>query len=143
MKKRSRELTHKIMASIKGKDTKPELMLRKCLWAKGIRYRIQGKITGKPDIYIRKYSLAIFVDGDFWHGNNWKIRGLRSQEDEFKRYSKYWKEKISKNIERDRIVTKRLKKEGWKVMRFWESDILKDVNKCATKIEKAIKSKLL
>ena len=74
MKERSEEITHKIMSAIKSKDTKPEVFFRKALWKWGIRYRKNVKLFGKPDIAIKKYKLVIFIDGDYWHGNNWKIR---------------------------------------------------------------------
>ncbi|WP_255572902.1 very short patch repair endonuclease [Hanstruepera marina] len=67
----------KMMSKIRGKNTKPELLFRKALWAKGIRYRVDSKqLPGKPDISIKKYKLAIFIDGEFWHGYNWQERKL-------------------------------------------------------------------
>ena len=80
----------------------------------------------------------MFVDGDFWHGNNWRIRGLSSLEAELKRYSPYWQEKIKRNCERDLENTIRLRDEGWTVLRFWESDIKNDVEVCVKKIIEAI-----
>ena len=70
MKERSEEITHKTMSEIKNKDTRPEVFFRKALWKQGIRYRKNVKIFGKPDIAIQKYKLVIFIDGDYWHGNN-------------------------------------------------------------------------
>ena len=112
------------MSSNRGSDTKPELKLRKALWKLGFRYRKNYKgLPGTPDIVFLKRKIAIFVDGDFWHGNNWKLRGRKSLEDELNRYRDYWREKILRNIERDKRVTKDLEKDGWKVLRYWESDI--------------------
>jgi len=105
----------------------------------GLRYRKQYKIEGKPDFVFVKRRIAVFVDGDFWHGNNWKIRHMKSLDEEFGKYSKYWKDKINNNIARDKIVTNKLKHENWYVLRFWESDIKKDCSRIAKKIFKAYK----
>lgn len=136
---RTKEITHKIMSSIKSKDTRPELALRGALWRKNLRYRVNyKKLPGKPDIVFTKYKIAIFCDGDFWHGHNWAIRGMDSLDDELKSYSEFWRSKILRNIERDKRVSKSLEDLGWKVIRFWESDIKKDTDKCARIIEIAL-----
>lgn len=115
------------MSSIKGKDTKIELMLRQALWKEGIRgYRVNAKLPGKPDIVFTKYKIAIFCDGDFWHGKDfdtWK-----------ERLTPHWLEKIQKNIERDRRNDELLEKDGWIVLHFWESDILQRIENCLKKI---------
>ena len=130
------------MSSVKSRNTKPELVLRKELWSRGLRYRINYKsLIGKPDIVFIKAKVAVFCDGDFWHGNNWSIRGLSSKEEELSRYNDYWRNKILKNIERDVRVSDSLKEDGWKVLRFWESDIKKDVVKCADVIQCSLCSK--
>ena len=72
---RSKEITSRIMSSIKSKDTKPEKILGSSIWKKGLRYRKHYKIRGKPDFVFVSKRVVIFCDGDFWHGNNWKIRG--------------------------------------------------------------------
>lgn len=141
MNARSKEITHKIMSSIRSKNTKPEIMLSRALWHKNIRFRKHTKIIGKPDIAIKKYKIAIFVDGDFWHGNNWKIRKLPSLESEIQNYSLFWQEKILKNIKHDKDVNRKLKKDGWTVLRFWQSQIENDVDKCVNKIIKEIEKK--
>lgn len=126
-------ITHKIMSSIKSKDTKPELMLRRALWKKGFRYRTNyKKLPGKPDIVLTKAKIAIFCDGDFWHGHNWALRGIPSLEDELATYSDFWREKILRNIRRDKQNTEALKMEGWVVIRFWESEIRSDLEKCVS-----------
>jgi DNA mismatch endonuclease (patch repair protein) len=137
--KRSVEITSKIMASIKSKDTKPELLLGRSMWQEGLRYRKHYKVSGKPDFVFVKKKIAIFCDGDFWHGNNWKIRKLKSLEDELDSYSDFWKAKIIKNIQRDKEVTRLLLKDGWIVIRFWSSDIIKDVKRCTNQVIKVIK----
>ena len=128
---RDPEITHKIMSAIKSKDTKPELLLRKALWNKGYRYRVNfKKLPGKPDIVFTKVKLVVFCDGDFWHGHNWAIRGIPSLEDELATYSDFWKAKILRNIERDKQNNATLQENGWKVLRIWESDIKRDLNEC-------------
>lgn len=134
---RTPEITHKIMSSIKSRNTRPEIALRHALWAKGLRYRVNDKsLVGKPDIVFTRAKIAVFCDGDFWHGHNWAIRGLPSLDDELTRYSDFWRNKILGNVERDKKNTLSLELGGWVVMRFWESDIKSDVEKCANAIEK-------
>ncbi|MDR0764434.1 MAG: very short patch repair endonuclease [Synergistaceae bacterium] len=139
---RDPSITHKIMSAIKSKDTRPELLLRKTLWHRGLRYKVNYKsLPGKPDIVFTKAKLAVFCDGDYWHGHNWALRGMSSLEDELKGYSDYWKDKILGNISRDQTNTILLESEGWFVIRVWESDIKSDVGKCADIIEAAYRSK--
>jgi DNA mismatch endonuclease (patch repair protein) len=125
---REPEVTYKIMSSIKSKGTKPEVLLGKALWRNGLRYRKNYKILGKPDLVFVKKKIAIFCDGDFWHGNNWKIRGLSSLEEELSGYSHFWRDKITRNIQRDQFVSRSLQDEGWLVLRFWGSDIEKKLD---------------
>jgi len=126
------EKRSKIMSSIKGKDTKIELLLRKALWEEGIRgYRVSTKLPGRPDIVFTKYRIAIFCDGDFWHG--YKFDELRE------RLSPYWAGRISTNIERDRKNDLKLREEGWKVLHFWEWEILGDLEKCKQEIIDALR----
>ena len=133
---RTPEITRKIMSAVKSRNTRPELKLRRELWSRGLRYRANLKtLTGKPDIVFTKAKIAVFCDGDFWHGHNWAIRGLPSLEDELERYSKYWSLKILTNVERDKKVTFKLEAEGWTVLRFWESEIKENVAKCADIVE--------
>ena len=128
---RNKEVTSKIMASIKSKDTKPEKMLGSALWALGLRYRKHYKVEGIPDFVLVGTKLAIFCDGDFWHGKNWKIKGMANLEEELESYKPYWKNKIIRNIERDNIVNQTLSDNGWKVLRFWESEIKQNSQHCA------------
>ena len=127
------ENVRKCMRGNTKKDTSIEVIFRKALWCKGVRYRKNCKdILGTPDIAIRKYRLAVFCDGDFWHGKEY--HGV-------KHHSKYWDEKIKRNRERDLDYTIRLRDEGWTVLRFWESDIRKDVDGCVDKVVKVIGQK--
>jgi DNA mismatch endonuclease (patch repair protein) len=122
------------MSHIRSCDTKPEVFFRKALWKWGCRYRKNVKnLFGKPDIAIKKYRFAVFVDGDFWHGNNWKERHFSSQEELLGSYSDYWQKKIRRNIERDKEVNEYYRTKGWTILRFWETDIKKDLNACIIK----------
>jgi DNA mismatch endonuclease, patch repair protein len=136
-KLRSPAITKKIMSSIPGKDTRPELLLRKALWVRGFRYRKHYKIKGKPDVVFVKAKLAVFCDGDFWHGNNWRLRGLSSLSEELESYSRFWREKILRNIARDKEVNEYLNSQGWMVLRFWSSDIQSKLDECVSIIERS------
>lgn len=116
----------KIMGKIRSKNTKPELLFRKALWEKHIRYRIDNKkLPGKPDVSIKKYKLAIFIDGEFWHGYDWDNRKL-----EIKSNRLFWIPKIERNMQRDRQVNQILSEMGYTVFRFWSNEILKDLDTC-------------
>jgi len=78
------------------------------------------------------------VDGDFWHGNGWRLRGFKKLEDSIKKNKKFWIEKINNNIARDKKVNRKLRREGWTVFRFWESQIRKDANKCVNRLLKQL-----
>jgi DNA mismatch endonuclease (patch repair protein) len=120
----------KLMSKIKSQDTKPEQKLRKFLWGIGIRYRKNvKKMPGTPDIVISKYKLVIFVDGEFWHGFNWK-----EKKEKIKSNRAFWIPKIERNMQRDRMNEIFYIKKGWKVMRFWEHEIKKEFNVCVSKI---------
>lgn len=115
------------MRAIKSKDTKIEVLLRKALWHKGIRYRKNYKICScKPDIVITKYKTAIFCDGDFWHGKESKYSVHTNV--------KFWNNKIQRNVERDLENTIELRDNGWTVLRFWESELKTDLNLCVLRI---------
>ena len=131
------------MRKIHSKDTSIELLLRKALWHKGYRYRKNYKaLPGSPDIVLTKYKIAIFCDGDFWHGHNWAVRGMASLEEELNSYSEFWRSKILSNIERDSKNTLALTESGWIVIRLWESDIRKDLTSCITTIIETYKQRI-
>lgn len=108
-----------VMSKIRSKNTKPEMVLRKALFAKGFRYRINyKKLSGKPDIVLPKYKTAIFVHGCFWHGHeNCKISHIPKSNTEF------WEHKISTNRERDKNNIMQILSLGWKVLTVWECEI--------------------
>lgn len=127
------------MQANKSRDTRPELMLRRELHRRGLRYRLHAQdVPGRPDIVIRRLKVAVFVDGDFWHGNRWRLRGLARLEDDIASNHEYWVPKITRNIARDREVTARLRSEGWVVVRIWESDVHRDIAEAADRVERAI-----
>lgn len=119
------------MQRIRAADTRPEILLRKALWHQGIRYRKNDKrLPGKPDIVLLRPKIAIFVDGDFWHA-----RGHQDHPGEqVDSHQAYWRKKLSRNVERDKEVNDVLTEAGWLVLRFWESDIKKDVTSCLNQI---------
>ena len=124
----------KLMKKIKGSETKPEVLLRKALWARGLRYRKNvSKLPGKPDIVIAKYNIAIFIDGEFWHGYNWQDKKQR-----IKSNREYWIQKIEGNMERDIRNTKALEDMGYYVYRFWENEVKRELNNCVDEILKRI-----
>lgn len=107
-----------IMSKIGGKNTKPEILVRKFLFSRGFRYRINVKtLPGKPDIVLPKYKTVIFINGCFWHGHNCKKGKLPSSNIDF------WKEKISNNKSRDDKNSDLLAKLGWKVIIIWQCEI--------------------
>ena len=133
---RTPEITHKIMSAIKSQNTRPELALRRELWRRGLRYKKNVRaLPGTPDVVFTRVQLAVFCDGDFWHGYNWLLRGYGSLEEELHRYSKPWAEKIRKNVQRDILVNQCLTEMGWSVLRIRESEIKKDVRRCANQVE--------
>ena len=122
----TKEQRHKNMVANKGKGTKLELLFGKLLWNAGVRYRKNDtSVFGKPDFAIKGHKIAIFCDGEFWHGRNWEIR-----KNDHKSNCVFWHSKIERNIERDKEVNAELQKQGWKVFRFWETDITKEPDKC-------------
>ena len=126
----TKEQRHKNMAANKSKGTKIEVLLGKLLWNAGIRYHKNDKsIIGKPDFVIRGAKIAIFCDGEFWHGRNWDIRKY-----DHKSNCEFWYSKIEHNIERDKEVNAELHKQGWKVFRFWETEITKEPDVCLNMI---------
>ena len=137
MDKHTPEQRRKNMQAVKNKDSQIELLLRKELWARGLRYRKNvNRIYGKPDIVFIGKKIAVFCDSEFWHGYNWEER-----KKDFKSHQEFWIPKIERNMERDAEVTAKLESEGWTVIRFWGNEIKKNTAQCADLIEKAVHSK--
>lgn len=125
-----------VMQKVRSQDTSPERIFRKALWAKGFRYRKSSSFSlpGKPDVVLPCKNLVVFIDGDYWHGNQWRVRGLSSLEEQFasmdSKRKDYWIPKIRRTISRDVMQTQRLVAQGWKVLRFWESDLKTNLDAC-------------
>ena len=136
MDKLTSEQRKKNMRSIKGKDTSIEMILRKALWKKGYHYRKNYKnLPGTPDIALTKYKIAIFCDGEFFHGKDWEILKPRLESG---KNSDFCVAKISRNRERDDEINKKLLFMGWTVIRFWGTDIKKNTDECLRVIEETI-----
>lgn len=126
----------KNMQHIRSDNTKIETILRKALWDKGYRYRKNYKdLPGKPDIVLTKYKIAIFCDSEFFHGKDWEVLKPRLEKSN---NADYWEKKISRNMERDNEINKKLLFMGWTVIRFWGKDILKNIDDCISVIEDVI-----
>jgi len=124
----SKQKRSEIMSHVKNKDSKMEILFRKELWKTGLRYR---KNSGRPDIVLPKYKTTVFIDSCFWHGckKHCRIPSVRKN---------YWAQKIARNTERDKEVSKHYKKQGWKVIRIWEHEInkgQKTINKIINNIK--------
>lgn len=120
------------MSRIGRRDTKPELLLRKALWASGMRgYRLDiAKLPGRPDLVWTTKQVAVFVDGAFWHGHPSAYKPGKS--------GSYWDAKIPRNIARDRQADAALQAMGWTVLRLWDFDVRRDIAGCLTRIEEAL-----
>ncbi len=119
------------MSKIRSRNSKPDLILRKALWAKNIRFRLHDKsLPGTPDNIIRKYKLAIFVDGEFWHGFDWKKNKKRIKSNRL-----FWIPKIERNMQKDVHVNRALRDIDYVVFRSWTQDILKHLPTIVNQIE--------
>ena len=132
----TKEQRRKNMQAIRSSNTKAEILLAKALFSKGYRYRKNNKsVFGTPDLTFKKIKLAIFVDGEFWHGKDWENR-----KNNIETNKEYWIKKIESNIKRDIKVNDILLTQNWTVLRFWPKDIEKKLDYCVSKIENVIKS---
>jgi DNA mismatch endonuclease (patch repair protein) len=126
----SKEKRSQIMSKVRSKETRLELQFRDLL--KGLRFRYQPTMIGKPDFAIKKYKIAIFIDSCFWHKCPEHFRQPSTNK-------KYWVPKINRNVERAKEVNKQLKKDGWTVLRFWEHDVKKNPDRCIKKVKEVWK----
>ncbi|MFL6160763.1 MAG: very short patch repair endonuclease [Jatrophihabitantaceae bacterium] len=135
--RRDPAVTSKIMAAVRSKDTEPELLLRRELHRRGLRYRLHGRLPGRPDLVFGPARLVVFVDGDFWHGHGWRERGFTSWEAQFDRHRDpaRWRAKIGRNIARDAEVNAQLTESGWQVLRVLESEVRRDPAAIADRVE--------
>lgn len=135
----TKEYRSKMMSKIRSTGGKAEIRLAKKMWHEGIRYfKNYKKLPGKPDIAITKYKIAVFVDGEYWHGYDWenqKKKRIHTNRD-------YWIPKIERNMARDKEVNEKLEKMGWTVIRFWEKhEVLKNIDDCVDKVKELINEK--
>jgi len=122
------------MSRIRSNDTSIEVILRKALWRAGIRYRKNyTKMPGSPDIVLTKHRIAIFCDGEFWHGKDWERKKLKIASNR-----EYWVRKIERNIDRDNEINRKLDGDGWTVIRFWGNEIRDNVEGCVDDIKEVI-----
>ena len=120
------------MARIRGKNTSPEMALRRLLWRAGLRYRLHARTpAGRPDIVFPGPKVAVFVDGCFWHGCPEHYVRPRSSTD-------FWAKKLAKNVRRDVDQTRKLEALGWRVCRVWEHEIFEQPDNVATRVEEAV-----
>lgn len=120
----------KRMGKVRLKNGKAETILAKTIWHKGYRYRRNyKKLPGSPDIAILRFRIAVFVDGEFWHGENWEERKAKLRNNR-----EYWIEKIEENMARDKRVDAQLKELGWIPIHFWEKQVLKNTDECLNAI---------
>ena len=129
------EQRHKNMQAVKNKNTKIEVMLRKELWSRGLRYQKNSKkVFGNPDIVFIGKKVAVFCDSEFFHGYDWE-----NKQKEIKSNRDFWIPKIERNMQRDKEVNETLEKSDWTVLRFWGNDIKKNLQACADEIERGVR----
>ena len=136
MDKLSKAQRRKNMQAVKSTGSAIETMLAKELWKRGYRYRKNNtSVYGKPDLTFKKLKIAVFVDGEFWHGKDWETR-----KQDHKSNVKFWHSKIERNMERDKEVNLHLSNEGWTILRFWGKEIKSNLQQCIQSIEDTIKN---
>ena len=140
------------MSAVKSKGSKAERALGRAMWARGIRYRKHvRKVFGTPDFALMGLRVAIFCDGDFWHGRGWAgiyilgaavaEAGIYKQQFERLKAPDVWRRKIAANMNRDHKVNLQLRKEGWSVLRFLESEVQEDVDRCVDRVLECVEAK--
>ena len=119
------------MSRVRSTDTLPELLVRKLVHARGLRFRKHSpRLAGRPDLVFVRSRVVVFVDGDYWHG--WRFPAWKDK------MGTYWKQKIERNRVRDRRNFRRLRKDGWLVIRLWEHEIERDLEGCVDRIEHSV-----
>lgn len=131
------------MASVPNANTRPEIALRTALHRRGLRYRLHPRMLGKPDVAFVSARVAVFVDGDYWHGNAWRTRGYSDFDSYYARGAngEFWSQKIRRNVKRDREVNAGLRADGWYVIRVWETDVSIDVEGVADGVERVVRER--
>ena len=129
------EQRRRCMQANRSTGTKPERMLARELWRRGYRYRKNVRsVPGTPDICFKSRKVAVFVDGDFWHGRDWERARQR-----IKSNREFWYAKIERNMARDLRTDQRLQVRGWRVLRFWASEVMKHLSECADRVEEVLR----
>lgn len=133
-------ITSRIMSAIPNRNTKPELLLRRELHRRGLRYRLHRRMPGRPDLVFPGPRVAVFVDGDFWHGNTWRVRGASNFDAYFEARANgdFWRAKIRANMARDETVNETLAADGWTVVRIWESELVSNLDQVVERVEHAV-----
>ena len=132
----SSEKASRIASRIRSSDSKAETLLRSSVWRLGLRFRKNVRaLPGKPDLVFPRERVAVFCDGDFWHGRNWEEKRRKLKEGS---NAPYWLSKIHANMQRDERHNSQLAGDGWHVLRFWESDILTDPARAASEVAAAV-----
>jgi DNA mismatch endonuclease (patch repair protein) len=131
------------MGAIRSKQNRTEVTLRKAIFARGLRYRLYRRdLPGKPDLVFVRERVAVFVDGDYWHGRLLIEEGRSAVAKRLARLPaesrKYWMMKFTKRVERDQEMSRELRQRGWRVLRFWESDVKRDVGRFVERVERAV-----
>lgn len=130
------EASSRAKSRTKSENTSPEMKLRRALWAHGFRYRVNVQnLMGRPDIVFSRQKVVVFCDGDFFHGKDWDELRLKLSQ---RANPSYWIKKIEYNRNRDRMVTRGLERDGWNVLRFWESEIRSDLDGVVAKVAGAL-----
>jgi DNA mismatch endonuclease (patch repair protein) len=122
----------------RAKGTMPEILVRRALWQRGLRYRLHvAGLPGRPDLVFPREKVVVFCDGDFWHGRDWEHQRPKIAR---RANADYWLKKIETNMLRDVVHTEALTREGWTVLRFWEGDIKRDCERIAAITTRAIRN---
>lgn len=130
----TKEKRSEVMSRIRSKNTEIELKLRKAIRGSRLNgYKLNYPMLGTPDVVFTRYKVAIFCDGEFWHGKYYSKKKHN--------YNKYWTDKIKRNMERDGQVNRKLRRAGWSVIRLWESDIQKNIDVCMHRINLALRKR--
>ncbi|HET8570055.1 MAG TPA: DUF559 domain-containing protein [Candidatus Limnocylindria bacterium] len=137
-------VSSRILATVRGANTQPELVLRRALRRAGLRpVANYAGVIGRPDVAFPRRRVAVFVDGDFWHGRGFRERGYASLEEQFSRWRRgeWWLAKIRSNVARDRKVTRSLRRKGWTVLRFRENAVRQSPELCASQVAAVLDSR--
>lgn len=142
-KPRDPAVTSRIMARVRAKENRTEVALRKALWRRGFRHHLYDRLPGRPDLSFRSRRTVVFVDGDFWHGRILQERGSEALAESFRTVRReWWIAKIMRNVADDRRAEERLRALDWRIIRIWESDVMRDVEGIAERVARELGSVL-